>query len=70
MIDFGVKCPKNYPLKCNLLDSEKEALIRSEKYKGFLMYQFEDRKGHFKMPYYCFSDLRKSFNSLKSDEII
>jgi hypothetical protein len=42
MIDFNVKCPKNYPLKCNLLETEKEALVRSEKYKGFLMYQFQD----------------------------
>jgi len=33
MVDFNVKCPKNYPIKCNLLDTEK--------YKGFLMYRFQ-----------------------------
>jgi hypothetical protein len=46
MVDFNVKCPKNYPLKCSLLDTEKEALVRSEKYKGFLMYQFEGQKDY------------------------
>lgn len=63
MIDFNVKCPKNYPLKCNLLDTEKGALVRSEKYKGFLIYQFEGQKDYtisavkdfFKAPdYYLF----------------
>lgn len=66
MIDFDVKCPKNYPLKCNLLDVEKEKLVRSETYKGFLMYQFKDQrdylvltvKEYFKSPTYYLYDAR------------
>lgn len=66
MSEFKLKCPKNYPLQCNLLDSDKETLKRSEKYKGFLMYQFEDRqqddyaietiKSYFRPPSYYLYD--------------
>ena len=41
MIDFDVKCLKNYPLKCNLSEVEKSQLVKSELYKGFLMFQFD-----------------------------
>lgn len=69
MIDFNVKCPKNYPLRCNLPDVEKEALVRSEKYKGFLMYQFEGKKDYViskikeysKTPLYCLLDAHEQF---------
>lgn len=40
MATFNLRCPKNYPRHCNLLENEKEHLERSEKYKAFLMYQF------------------------------
>jgi len=64
MIDFDVRCPKNYPLKCNLTDVQKDSLVRSEKYKGFLMYQFEGQtdyvvpkvKEYFKTPLYHLFD--------------
>lgn len=46
MIEFDVKCLKNYPLKCSLLDTEKEVSVRSPKYKGFLLYQFKDQADH------------------------
>jgi len=69
MVGFNVKCPKNYPLKCSLLDTEKEALVRSEKYKGFLMYQFEGQadylvdnvKKYFQTPLYHIFDAREQY---------
>lgn len=67
MIDFNIKCPKNYPLKCNLSDTEKETLVKSEKYKGFLMYQFKNQadyvipsiKGYLKTPLYYLFDAQE-----------
>jgi len=61
-----------------LLDSEKEALIRSEKYKGFLMYQFEGQddylidvvKEYFRAPlYYLFDAREESGLGIKSCKI-
>lgn len=40
MATFNLRCPKNYPRRCNLLEREKEQLERAEKYTAFLMYQF------------------------------
>ena len=42
MANFHVICPKSYPNKCNLVFSERKQLEKSEKYKGFFMYQFKD----------------------------
>lgn len=78
MIDFNVKCPKNYPLKCNLIDVEKEKLVRSEKYKVFLMYQFKEQtdyvilkvKDYFKPPlYHLFDTQEESGLGIKSCKI-
>lgn len=41
MATFNLRCPKNYPRRCNLLETEKEQLERAEKYTAFLMYQFK-----------------------------
>lgn len=67
MIEFDLECPKNYPVRCNLTDIEKEALIRAEKYKGFLMYQFRGQqeyvittlKKYFKQPSYYLFDAQE-----------
>lgn len=63
MANFNVICPKSYPNKCNLVFPERKQLEKSEKYKCFLMYQFEENdpflvgtiKEYFKSPdYYIF----------------
>lgn len=65
--EFRLKCPKNYPLNCTLLVSEKESLERTEKFKAFLMYQFngqdsylvETIKSYFHTPTYYVFDARE-----------
>lgn len=64
MSEFKLKCPINYPIQCNLQTPDKDVLNRSEKYKGFLMYQFKDQdlyaiktiKSYFKIPLYYLYD--------------
>lgn len=67
MGEFRLKCPKNYPLNCTLLVSEKESLERTEKFKAFLMYQFngqdpylvETIRSYFHTPTYYVFDARE-----------
>lgn len=67
MAEFKLKCPKNYPLTCNLLDSEKSSLERTEKFKAFLIYQFDKQdtylvetiKSYFHTPTYYVFDARE-----------
>ncbi len=67
MAEFRLKCPKNYPLNCSLLDTEKASLERTEKFKAFLMYQFKGQgadtietiKSYFRTPTYYVFDAQK-----------
>jgi len=42
MGNYDAVCPIKYPLKCNLLPVEREALEGPGKYTAFFMYQFKD----------------------------
>ena len=67
MATFNLRCPKNYPRRCNLLETEKEQLERAEKYTAFLMYQFSEQddylvdtiKRFFQSPTYHIFDARE-----------
>lgn len=67
MATFNLRCPKNYPRRCNLLETEKEQLERAEKYTAFLMYQFSEQddylvdtiKRFFQSPTYYVFDARE-----------
>jgi hypothetical protein len=64
MAEFNLRCQTSYPKRCDLLIAEKERLEGPEKYKGFLMYQFDDNddylkdaiKEYFKNPLYFVYD--------------
>lgn len=64
MPEFNLRCQMRYPKKCDLLIAEKERLDGPEKYKGFLMYQFDGNsdylkdaiKEYFKNPLYFVYD--------------
>jgi len=57
MAIFNLRCPKHYPLRCNLLETEKENLERTEKYTAFLMYQFSGQDD------YLVDTIKKYFHS-------
>lgn len=64
MAEFNLRCQMRYPKRCDLPISEKERLEGPEKYKAFLMYQFENNdvylknaiKEYFKSPTYFVYD--------------
>lgn len=64
MAEFNLRCQMRYPKKCDLPITDKERLEGPEKYKGFLMYQFESNddylkdaiKEYFKNPLYFVYD--------------
>ena len=67
MATFNLRCPKNFPRRCNLLETEKENLERAERYSAFLMYQFAGQddylvdviKRFFQSPTYHVFDARE-----------
>ena len=48
MGNYDAICPIRYPLKCNLLPVEREALEGPGKYTAFFMYQFKDNDPYLK----------------------
>jgi len=64
MAEFNLRCQLRYPKRCDLPIAEKEKLEGPEKYKAFLMYQFDNNdeylKGvlneYFKTPLYLLYD--------------
>jgi hypothetical protein len=64
MAEFNLKCQLRYPKRCDLPITEKERLEGPEKYKAFLMYQFnnndeylkETLQEYFKTPLYFLYD--------------
>ena len=64
MAEFSLRCQLRYPKRCDLPIAEKERLEGPEKYKAFLMYQFDSNdeylketlKGYFKTPLYFLYD--------------
>jgi hypothetical protein len=48
MAEFNLRCQMRYPKRCDLPITEKERLEGPEKYKAFLMYQFEDNDAYLK----------------------
>ena len=64
MAEFNLRCQMRYPKRCDLPITEKERLEGVEKYKAFLMYQFDDNdiylkdaiKEYFKSPLYFVYD--------------
>lgn len=64
MAEFNLRCQLRYPKRCDLPLAEKEKLDGPEKYKAFLMYQFDNNdeylketlKEYFKTPLYFLYD--------------
>lgn len=64
MPEFNLRCQLRYPKRCDLPIGEKERLEGPEKYKAFLMYQFDNNdeylketlKEYFKTPLYFLYD--------------
>jgi len=64
MAEFNLRCQLRYPKRCDLPIAEKERLEGPEKYKAFLMYQFDNNdeylketlKEYFKTPLYFLYD--------------
>ncbi|MFH0771483.1 MAG: hypothetical protein V1933_02565 [Candidatus Omnitrophota bacterium] len=48
MAEFNLRCQMRYPKRCDLPIAEKERLEGPEKYKAFLMYQFDNNDGYLK----------------------
>jgi hypothetical protein len=43
MANFDMMCPDHYPMRCNLSHADKDYLLTKEKYKAFLIFQYNDQ---------------------------